>query len=404
MAKKFWFLIIFAYLVTRLINLMALPIFNDEVFFIWAGRRIVSNPVKNIFLNFSDGKEPLFFWLYSLPVKLFPDPLLGIRLFTIVLGLASLIYFLRISQKLKLNVFLAGLAFIVNPFILFYERIGMQETLLTFLLLAGSYYLLINKKILTGLFLGLALLTKTSALALIVFTVPFFLIKKNYLTLLVMILIYLPIIFGLTNVTAHNSGYIGLINWQQILANFKQVISWSADYLGWPMTVVGFPALLPAFLEGAIAKIFFPRYFLFCAPFVILLSAWLLRKLNWLFLLILIPNLILSFQIVSNIPSAPLPAIERWQYLESWPSGYGIREVAEFLKEQNAQKIVVEDIMITRYGLPYYYSGGSYQVGGIGDWYVFTRQQEAPADKSLILRFSIPKTGIKERISVWSTQ
>ena len=60
-------LILVLYLVSRLTNLLALPIFNDEAFFIWAGRQIAADPVRNIFLNFADGKEPLFFWLFSLP-------------------------------------------------------------------------------------------------------------------------------------------------------------------------------------------------------------------------------------------------------------------------------------------------------------------------------------------------
>ena len=84
------------YLVTRLINLDKLPIFNDEAFFIHAARQIISNPLQNLFFNFSDGKEPFFFWLYTLPVKFSSDALLGIRLFTVILGFLPLIYLLNI--------------------------------------------------------------------------------------------------------------------------------------------------------------------------------------------------------------------------------------------------------------------------------------------------------------------
>ncbi|MEK7127632.1 MAG: hypothetical protein AAB838_02820, partial [Patescibacteria group bacterium] len=72
------------YLVTRLYNLMDLPLFNDEAFFLWAGRQIRENPLQNIFINFSDGKEPLFFWLYS-PA----DSLILLRLFSVIFGLLT---------------------------------------------------------------------------------------------------------------------------------------------------------------------------------------------------------------------------------------------------------------------------------------------------------------------------
>ena len=44
---------------------------------------------------------------------------------------------------------------------------------------------------------------------------------------------------------------------------------------------------------------------------------------------------------------APLPPIDRWQYVEGWPSGYGWREAAELLRREldrdpREMRIVVE--------------------------------------------------------------
>lgn len=394
------------YLATRLVNLTALPLFNDEAFFLWVGSQIRQNPQNNLFLNFSDGKEPLFFWVYSL----FPG-LLGIRLLSVFFGFLTFILFIKICRRFLSDrgQFIAVVLYLFSPFLLFYQRLGMQETLLTFLLTAVVWFYLQNSKILLGIFIALSLLTKSSALAFLIFLLPYIIIKKNFRSLLIAAIIYFPIaIIGFNAISSHNSSYVGIISPEQILTNFKQLIKWLIDYQGLPLTILGLPAILPAIVESLVAKIFFPRYFLFCAPFFILFAAKIIDKIHrqnaaiFTFVLILFPNVFLTLQIIFNVTQAKLPYIERWQYLESWPSGFGIKETAGFLEQNQAQTIVVEDIMITRYGLSYYHPKANYQVGGIGDYYVFSRQ--SPTDKSLVLKFSYPKVGNHEEITVWSTQ
>lgn len=377
------FILFILYLITRLVNLLALPIFNDEAFFIVAIQRILENPTVNLFINFTDGKEPFFFWLYSLPVKIFPDALFGIRVFTGFLGFLSFIYFLKISQKLKINPLLAGLGFIFNPFLLFYQRIGMQETLLTFLLTATVYYLFVNKKILTGIFIGLSLLTKTSAMAFLIFLLPVFIYRKNFLSLLMAGIIFLPAIFGYTQVINHNSSYFGLIPPAQMIINLKTAGKWLWEYQG-PLGLLGM-LLPPVILESFIAKIFFPRYFLFVIPFLILLAVKIFQKKSWLFFLFLLPNLILSRQIISDIRTAPIPYIEKWQYVEAWPAGYGIKETADYLRLNNIKSVFTEDIMITNNGLVYYYPSLKVQKfnGQKEGVFVFKKSKEIADDLGL---------------------
>lgn len=404
--KRLFFILVIIFFLTRFINLSQLPIFNDEAFFIHATRQIVANPSHNLFFNFSDGKEPFFFWLYSLPVAIFPDALLGTRIFTGLLGLLGLWYFFKISKKVLSQVgqIIACGLYIFSPFLLFYQRVAMQETLLTTLLIIAVYYLLENKKILTGVFMGLALLTKTTSLAFIIFLLPIIVYRRNFLTIFTALIIYLPIFFGLQNVISHNSSYIGVIPLSLIVTNFKQAASWLIGYQG----ILGVFGLIgPVMIESAVAKIFFPRYFLFVVPFILLSTTFFLDKIKHqslkvlIFLAVLVPNLFLCLQIIFDIPNAKLPYIERWQYLESWPSGYGIKEVADFLRQQNARKIIVEDIMVTRYGLAYYYPQGEYKTDGESNYYVFDFIQERPKDPSLILKFSYPKVGNKEKIWVY---
>lgn len=385
------------YFLTRLVNLNQLPIFNDEAFFIFATKQIASNPLANLFINFSDGKEPLFFWLYALPVKFFPDALLGIRLFTVFIGFVTLVYLLKIAKKLSLNSFLVGLAYIFNPFLLFYQRIGMQETLLTLFLVGAVYYYLTRRKVLLGVFLGLALLTKTTALAFIVFFIPFFIYRRYFISLILAGIIYLPALTGLSQVVSHNSGYFGLISFAQMITNLKMAIRWLWEYQG-PLGLLGLLAP-PVVLESLVAKIFFPRYFLFVAPFILLLFVKIFQKRVWILFLLLIPNVYLSSKIIFDSPNAPLPYIERSQYFESWSSGYGIAETAQYLKSQKAKNVVVEDIMIAQYGLKYYYPEANYQTSGAGDYYIAIRQQETLIGMKEV--FSFKKPVGREKISVY---
>lgn len=320
---------------------MDLPIFNDEAFFLWAGRQIRENPLQNLFINFSDGKEPLFFWIYS-----FADSLLKMRLLSVFFGLLTFIYFRRITKNIWASIF-----FLASPFLLFYQRLGMQETLLTFLLTATTYYLFNRRLLLAGLFAGLSLMTKTTALA---FLIPLFIFKFNIKTIVVMFLTYLPVFFGLQNVLGHNSSYVGIIPPAQILTNFKMAARWLWDYQGfWGVLGIFTP---PVIIESLIAKIFFPRYFLFIMPFLILLITKFIKS-PALLMLLMIPNIFLSYQIITDVKTANLPYIEKWQYVEAWPAGYGIKETADFLKTNQLNSVITEDIMITNNGLPYYYPG-----------------------------------------------
>jgi hypothetical protein len=115
---------------------------------------------------------------------------------------------------------------------------------------------------------------------------------------------------------------------------------WLGAWIAWPVLV-----------NMLVAKIYFPRYFLFTSIPMVAVAGWgishityhiahnklkyrLFRTVLYLgFLAVLLgwPGW-LSFQIVRNIEVASLPAIERWQYLESWPAGYGLKEAVEFLR------------------------------------------------------------------------
>lgn len=346
-------ILVVTYLITRLVNLSALPIFNDEAFFIVTARKIIADPAANFFINFIDGKEPLSFWFFIVPTALFSDQLLGGRLFSVLLGLLTL------GLVYRLGGIWAGLGFVFSPFLLVTERLAVQENLLIFLLTLALYF---KNSWRFAIFIGLALFTKTTA---ILYSLAL-LTRKNLLAFCLAILIYLPILA--TSVFTHNAGYAGL--GANFLTNLKQAGRWLIEYQGWPLVLLAFfsPFILktptrwvwwllafgPILVEAAIAKIFFPRYFVFSIVPIVLLAGKVIERYK-LAVLVLIPNLWLSWQIVSDIRTAQIPYIEKWQYVEAWPAGYGVKETAEYLKKLNPSLVIAEDIMILTSGLQYYW-------------------------------------------------
>jgi hypothetical protein len=53
-----------------------------------------------------------------------------------------------------------------------------------------------------------------------------------------------------------------------------------------------------------------------------------------LLLLSAAPAIALDLSLIYRPENAALPAIERWQYIGGWPSGYGLPELKAFLEEQ----------------------------------------------------------------------
>src|SRR3989338_9387720 len=80
------FLLVFLYLLTRLINLDQFPIFSDEGIYIrWA--KVAWHDATWRFISLTDGKQPLQTWGTIPFLKLFPDnALLAGRLFSVITG------------------------------------------------------------------------------------------------------------------------------------------------------------------------------------------------------------------------------------------------------------------------------------------------------------------------------
>jgi hypothetical protein len=104
----------------------------------------------------------------------------------------------------------------------------------------------------------------------------------------------------------------------------------------------------------------FPRYLLPAVPFLLLLAVRaievVVNKLSeylfsrWspiivvgLVLIIILPGLWFDYWLIADPAQAPFVEIDRWQYVNGWPSGYGFYETAVYLRNQLSQseKIIV---------------------------------------------------------------
>jgi hypothetical protein len=70
-------------------------------------------------------------------------------------------------------------------------------------------------------------------------------------------------------------------------------------------------------------------------------------------LIFFLPALFTNYRIINNIAEANLPEIERWQYITGWPSGYGLRELTNYLRFNPPQVLVTENSDLIRSGVDY---------------------------------------------------
>lgn len=156
------------------------------------------------------------------------------------------------------------------------------------------------------------------------------------------------------------------------LIHLKDLAGWFPNLFTWPIFILSLLGMiiglikkrriflvllvwfaLPILFQSLFAKVFTPRYVLFAIfPLIIFASFaadWFLNKLKkkiylWPILLILIFSLAIRYDylLISAPEKAPLPEGKRRGYLVEWTSGYGIKEVRDYLKEVSKnQRIVV---------------------------------------------------------------
>lgn len=391
------------YLLTRLVNFLILPIFTDEAIYgYWA--QIALHDPSNRFASLEDGKQPLFIWLAAIFQRLIADPLVATRLVSVFAGLGSLlgIYFLARELFGAKVAKMAGVLYIILPFTLLYDRLALFDSLLTMFCIWSVFLTIKMAKtprldfaLLNGITLGLGLITKSSAsffLYLLPASLIIFEFRKNQVVsrlskwagLSLLTFAMSEIMYNALRVSPlfymidrKNHEFIRTFSeviktpFLHFSGNINSMVTWLFQYNG-PLILL-LPAvmvygllkkdkrlillsgyvLVPFLAEALFNQILYPRFSLFYFPFIIILVAFGIsftleslskyKALVWAVLLaaIIFP-LVSSFYLLTNPPKAGIADSDKFQYIDSWSSGYGVSEIATFLKEENhGQKIYV---------------------------------------------------------------
>ena len=380
------------------------PIFADEAIYVRWAQVMKAEPTLR-FLPLSDGKQPLYMWILMFLLKPSFDPLITGRMLSVSMGILSnfgvfvLSYILFKSKKISL---IASLLYAVSPFMIFFESMALVDATLTamgiwffiFLLLAIRYFRF-DLSMVSGFFLGGALLTKSPAVYFSILTPITIFIEsvgrickqtpvrcaKYFSRVLyylfkycILILPAILIAYGMYNIlrlgpnfhliSQRNSDYIFPISqiWTNpkdpFIFHIKEIIDWLwklgpgviiftillgiiaglKNYRRQTIILLAWIAL-PLFANSMYAKVFTARYILFVMPYIYIISSLFIlfktkiQKLSYLMLaLFIVSSIMVNYLLIYEIEKAPLPKSERTGYLEEWTAGYGIKEVSECLK------------------------------------------------------------------------
>lgn len=400
------FAVIGLFLFFRLSAITNLPVFADEAIYIrWAQVMRAESTLR--FLPLSDGKQPLYMWMLIPFLKFILDPLIAGRLLSVssglgtIIGIGTLSWYLFRSKKVVL---ITTLLWAVSPYSVFFDKMALVDSLLTFFGVWIFYFAVLTVEkikldfaMITGFFLGGALLTKSPALFFSILLPTTFLLsgylkssKKKNLKILRLILIFIPTLFigyGIYNILrlGPNFHMIKIRNYDYVFPlshlwlNPKDpFIFLVPKFLDWiwrmgPFSVLilgllGFVVnlkknfnkvavlllwfIFPVLVQTMFAKVFTARYIYFCLPFLFLMagSVFLVKNktIEILSLILLVLGLGISLRfnyfLLTDISKANLPRSERSGYLEEWSAGQGIKEVADYIEKlylEDPKKIVV---------------------------------------------------------------
>lgn len=163
----------------RSINLLKLPLYLDEGLYIsWA--HLFSSDLSFAYVSLQDGKTPLFIWLTAALNPLVDNYLLAGRLISVIAGAITALCWMIILKKYTddKTVFFFWLLFLLAPFGFLIERMAFVDSLLvafgslSLMCWITAFHFFKEKKsilpgillaLISGIILGIAYMTKTSA-------------------------------------------------------------------------------------------------------------------------------------------------------------------------------------------------------------------------------------------------
>jgi hypothetical protein len=389
------------FLLIRLPNLRALPIFNDESTYIDWGWRMVNMQGQG-FHSVLHAKTPFLMWLFGLSQNIFHDPLLAGRLVSVIFGLGGALGLYFVSKEIfskKVGI-IAFFLYTLNPLFSFYDRQALMETAISTIGIWSFFlYYKLQKtdKFLValglGVLLGLGYFIKSNALTFAI-TVGFFgtykLFKEKgvkqdkllvFLTVvfLTAAIVLTPLIFNTSfwETLEQNQRYIltpsqlvrfPVLNW---LKNFKNTLEISLIYLNPTIVLASIYSIYlllkknnskgkllilwiasGLLITNILARNASLRYVVSFLPLIIVLGSYGFNKItekNRLIAVVLSTFLIPTFYLTFLQLSKPIkyfnllekispPHSNKSHYVTNWSSGYGVNEAIEYINNEAAEK------------------------------------------------------------------
>src|SRR5258708_2410276 len=393
------------YLVTRLYNIMSLPMFTDEAIYTrWS--QIARFDANWRFISLTDGKQPSFVWIDMILMRFTHDPLLAGRLVSVFAGFLSLvgIYFLAKELFGKRVGIIASFLYILYPFSLVYDRMALYDSLVA----AGAIWslffeiLLIKKKrldiaLILGMVFGVSVLTKSSGF-LFIYLLPFSLLlfdfknknrKELFTRWAVLAVISAALAYFYYSIIklspfAHivdekNSTFVyPLKEWighpfRFFVGNWSGMWDWLVKYATIPTLLLVASSffiekkktldklllfswfILPFIALSLFGKVLYPRFILFMTMPLLILAAYSLNeflkrvKADFgkviIFSVFVIAIVFSDFLILRNFQNSPIPFSDLEQYINGWPAGGGTKEIINYLdKDSKKGKIYVASL------------------------------------------------------------
>jgi 4-amino-4-deoxy-L-arabinose transferase-like glycosyltransferase len=379
--------------VARLVGLTTLPQFLDESWYISWSWKIASG--MSIVRPWLAGKGvPIVLNALVLPWAHGHD-LAASRALTVVFSLVAVAAVFQLARRLydTRTAAAAALFYVVCPFTLFHDRLFLADTALSAfaaLALVASVDLGRHGRArdgaLAGLALTLAVLSKANGVLLLfvpsaawlAFARP---LRRSARALamsyaVALLLLARPLWIFLQRTDAVRVAFAGsdVSLFDRVVLNLALVGEWLWVWGTAPLCVLAIAgalvglarrhtpsvflvsvALVPIVVLVPTAKTWYPRYVLFVAlPALTLAAHALIRLLDFVHsrferpvlaraavlggtvTAVLAPALVNDFWLWTDPRRARMPAIDHFQYVNGWPSGYGVRDTVALVKEERA--------------------------------------------------------------------
>lgn len=377
------------YFAFTLTNLTRLPIFVDEALYLrWA--QIAWHDASWRFISLTDGKQPLYVWFVIPFMKLIADPLAAGRTASVICGLSTILGmgYLGWLIKDKRTGLFAMLLAIFSPYLFFYYRFGVMESMLV----AGSLWvcnfsiLLIRSRrldvaMILGMIAGATMLTKSSGTFFLLLIPSAYLLEwqrekiftkqtARYLALVLVSWLLASAIYNVQRLSpwmhmiAQKNAFF-IVPYNELFHEFGRIINNFADVWRWQFAYTTIPVIfvalwgsyqvirrnwrlglfLLAWLIGPmlgtvlLARLFAPRYIIFVTPFILIFAAYALSSIKSVslrfgasILVTLFPIILIAKLIIDPI-HFPYVSVDEG-YTNGWAAGNGTRQIADWAVER----------------------------------------------------------------------